>query len=137
MENSLLYFYVKENYKITKGIRIDLSDHIPRDLETLNKRFYLLPEGCVLQIDKTEEFIFPDFMGSVYPLISERFREVLLLFGIEIFTKRVVLVDRHSRERKSYYLLYTDTLFTANFNTPCKAVIDEKGKLQFLVNLVY
>ena len=71
---------------------------------------------------------------NTYPLISERFREVLLLFDIEVFIKRVLLIDKNSRAIKSYYLLYTDNLLTADFNKSFKAVRDKDEKIKFIVS---
>ena len=72
---------------------------------------------------------------NTYPLISERFREVLLLFDIEVFIKRVLLIDKNSRAIKSYYLLYTDNLLTADFNKSFKVVRDKDEKIKFIVSL--
>ena len=110
MKGSLPYFYIKENLENIRGIRIYTSDDIPRNMDTLNERFYELSRDIVLEIETTKIFIFPDLMMNVYPLISERFKEVLVLFDIEIFTKRVMLADKASRKITSYYLLYTKNL---------------------------
>ena len=134
MENRLPYFYIEENLKNTRGIRIHTSDDIPRNIETLNERFYELPKELILEIEKTDAFIFPDLMMNTYPLISERFKEVLLLFDIEVFIKRVLLIDKNSRAIKSYYLLYTDNLLTADFNKSFKAVRDKDEKIKFIVS---
>ena len=135
MKGNLPYFYIKENFENTRGIRIYTSKDIPRNIDTLNERFYEMPREFVLEIEKTKEFIFPDLMMNVYPLISERFREVLLLFDIEIFVKRVVLIDKESREMQSYYLLYTENLLNTDFNNFFKAVREEDEKISFIVNL--
>ena len=135
MENRLPYFYIEENLENTRGIRIHTSDDIPRNIETLNERFYELSKELILEIEKTDTFIFPDLMMNTYPLISERFREVLLLFDIEVFIKRVLLIDKNSRAIKSYYLLYTDNLLTADFNKSFKAVRDKDEKIKFIVSL--
>ena len=135
MKGNLPYFYIKENFENTRGIRIYTSKDIPRNIDTLNERFYEMPREFVLEIEKTKEFIFPDLMMNVYPLISERFREVLLLFDIEIFVKRVVLIDKESRETQSYYLLYTKNLLNTDFNNFFKAVREENKKIRFIVNL--
>lgn len=74
-------------------------------------------------------------MMNVYPLISERFREVLLLFDIEIFVKRVVLIDKESREIQSYYLLYTENLLNTDFNNFFRVVREENENIRFIVNL--
>ena len=135
MKGNLPYFYIKENFENTRGIRIYTSKDIPRNIDTLNERFYEMPRELVLEIEKTKNFIFPDLMMNVYPLISERFREVLLLFDIEVFTKRVMLIDKDSREMKSYYLLYTKNLLNTDFNNFFKAVREENKKIRFIVNL--
>ena len=135
MKGNLLYFYIKENPENMRGIRIYTSENIPRNIDALNERFYEMPREFVLEIEKTKEFIFPDLMMNVYPLISERFREVLLLFDIEIFVKRVVLIDKESREMQSYYLLYTENLLNTDFNNFFKAVREEDEKISFIVNL--
>ena len=135
MKGNLPYFYIKENPENTRGIRIYTSENIPRNIDALNERFYEMPREFVLEIEKTKEFIFPDLMMNVYPLISERFREVLLLFDIEIFVKRVVLIDKESREMQSYYLLYTKNLLNTDFNNFFKAVREENKKIRFIVNL--
>lgn len=74
-------------------------------------------------------------MMNVYPLISERFREVFLLFDIENFTKRVILIDKDSGEMKNYYLLYTQNLLNADFNNFFRTVREEDEKISFIVNL--
>ena len=135
MKGNLPYFYIKENFENTRGIRIYTSEDIPRNIVTLNERFYEISRELVLEIERTKNFIFPDLMTSVYPLISERFREVLLLFDIEVFTKRVMLIDKDSREMKSYYLLYTKNLLNTDFNNFFKAVREENKKIRFIVNL--
>ena len=135
MKGSLPYFYIKENFENTRGIRIYTSDDIPRNIDTLNERFYKLKRELVLEIETTKTFIFPDLMMNVYPLISERFREVLLLFDIEIFTKRVMLADKDSRKITSYYLLYTKNLLKADFNKHFKAVREDDGKIKFTISL--
>lgn len=135
MKGNLPYFYIKENFENTRGIRIYTSKDIPRNIDALNERFYEMPREFVLEIEKTKDFIFPDLMMNVYPLISERFREVLLLFDIEIFVKRVVLIDKESREIQSYYLLYTENLLNTDFNNFFKAVREEDEKISFIVNL--
>ena len=135
MKGNLPYFYIKENFENTRGIRIYTSENIPRNIDALNERFYEMPREFVLEIEKTKNFIFPDLMMSVYPLISERFREVLLLFDIEIFVKRVMLIDKESREMQSYYLLYTENLLNTDFNNFFKAVREENKKIRFIVNL--
>ena len=135
MKGNLLYFYIKENPENMRGIRIYTSENIPRNIDALNERFYEMPREFVLEIEKTKDFIFPDLMMNVYPLISERFREVLLLFDIEIFVKRVVLIDKESREIQSYYLLYTENLLNTDFNNFFKAVREEDEKISFIVNL--
>ena len=135
MKGNLPYFYIKENFENTRGIRIYTSKDIPSNIDALNERFYEMPREFVLEIEKTKDFIFPDLMMNVYPLISERFREVLLLFDIEIFVKRVVLIDKESREIQSYYLLYTKNLLNTDFNNFFKAVREEDEKISFIVNL--
>ena len=118
-----------------RGIRIYTSENIPSNIDTLNERFYEMTREFVLEIEKTKEFIFPDLMMNVYPLISERFREVLLLFDIEIFVKRVVLIDKESREIQSYYLLYTENLLNTDFNNFFRVVREENENIGFIVNL--
>ena len=135
MKGNLPYFYIKENFENTRGIRIYTSEDIPGNIDVLNERFYEMPRELVLEIEKTKNFIFPDLMMNVYPLISERFREVLLLFDIEIFVKRVMLIDKESREMQSYYLLYTKNLLNTDFNNLFKAVREENKKIRFIVNL--
>lgn len=135
MKGNLPYFYIKENFENTRGIRIYTSKDIPRNIDTINERFYEMPRELVLEIEKTKNFIFPDLMMNVYPLISERFREVLILFDIEIFTKRVILIDKESRDMKIYYLLYTKNLLNTDFNNLFKAVRGENEKISFIVNL--
>lgn len=135
MKGNLPYFYIKENFENTRGIRIYTSKDIPRNIDTLNERFYEMPRELVLEIEKTKNFIFPDLMMNIYPLISERFREVLILFDIEIFTKRVILIDKESRDMKIYYLLYTKNLLNTDFNNLFKAVRGENEKISFIVNL--
>lgn len=135
MKGNLPYFYIKENFENTRGIRIYTSKDIPRNIDTLNERFYEMPRELVLEIEKTKNFIFPDLMMNIYPLISERFREVLILFDIEIFTKRVILIDKESRDMKIYYLLYTKNLLNTDFNNFFKAVREENEKISFIVNL--
>lgn len=135
MKGNLPYFYIKENFENTRGIRIYTSKDIPRNIDALNERFYEMPREFVLEIEKTKEFIFPDLMMNVYPLISERFREVLLLFDIEIFVKMVVLIDKESREIQSYYLLYTENLLNTDFNNFFRVVREEDEKIRFIVNL--
>lgn len=135
MKGNLPYFYIKENFENTRGIRIYTLEDIPSNIDTLNERFYEMPREFVLEIEKTKEFIFPDLMMKVYPLISERFREVLLLFDIEIFVKRVMLIDKESREMQSYYLLYTENLLNTDFNNFFRTVREEDEKISFIVNL--
>ena len=135
MKGNLPYFYIKENFENTRGIRIYTSKDIPRNIDTINERFYEMPRELVLEIEKTKNFIFPDLMMNVYPLISERFREVLLLFDIEIFVKRVMLIDKESREMQSYYLLYTENLLNTDFNNFFRTVREENEKISFIVNL--
>lgn len=135
MKGNLPYFYIKENLENMRGIRIYTSENIPSNIDTLNERFYEMPREFVLEIEKTKEFIFPDLMMNVYPLISERFREVLLLFDIEIFVKRVVLIDKESREIQSYYLLYTENLLNTDFNNFFRVVREENENIRFIVNL--
>ena len=135
MKGNLPYFYIKENFENTRGIRIYTSKDIPRNIDTLNERFYEISRELVLEIERTKNFIFPDLMMNVYPLISERFREVLLLFDIEVFTKRVILIDKESRDMKIYYLLYTKNLLNTDFNNFFKAVREENEKISFIVNL--
>ena len=135
MKGNLPYFYIKENFENTRGIRIYTLEDIPSNIDALNERFYEMPRELVLEIEKTKNFIFPDLMMNVYPLISERFREVLLLFDVEIFVKRVMLIDKESREMQSYYLLYTENLLNTDFNNFFKAVREENKKIRFIVNL--
>ena len=135
MKGNLPYFYIKENLENMRGIRIYTSENIPSNIDTLNERFYEMTREFVLEIEKTKEFIFPDLMMNVYPLISERFREVLLLFDIEIFVKRVVLIDKESREMQSYYLLYTENLINTDFNNFFRVVREENENIGFIVNL--
>lgn len=135
MKGNLPYFYIKENFENTRGIRIYTSKDIPRNIDTLNERFYEISRELVLEIERTKNFIFPDLMMNIYPLISERFREVLLLFDIEVFTKRVILIDKESRDMKIYYLLYTKNLLNTDFNNFFKAVREENEKISFIVNL--
>ena len=135
MKGNLPYFYIKENFENTRGIRIYTSKDIPRNIDALNERFYEMPREFVLEIEKTKNFIFPDLMRNMYPLISERFREVLLLFDIEVFTKKVILIDKESRDMKIYYLLYTKNLLNTDFNNFFKAVREENEKISFIVNL--
>ena len=135
MKGNLPYFYIKENFENTRGIRIYTLEDIPGNIDVLNERFYEMPREFVLEIEKTKEFIFPDLMMNVYPLISERFREVLLLFDIEIFVKRVVLIDKESREMQSYYLLYTENLLNTDFNNFFRTVREEDENIRFIVNL--
>ena len=52
MENRLPYFYIKENFENTRGIRIYTSDDIPRNIETLNERmkdFMSFPKNLYLK----------------------------------------------------------------------------------------
>lgn len=135
MKENLPYFYIKENPENMRGIRIYTLEDIPRNIDALNERFYEIPRELVLEIEKTNNFIFPDLMMNVYPLISERFREVLLLFDIEIFVKRVVLIDKESREMQSYYLLYTENLLNTDFNNFFRVVREENENIGFIVNL--
>ena len=135
MKGNLPYFYIIENPENMRGIRIYTSEDIPRNIDTLNERFYEISRELVLEIERTKNFIFPELMMNVYPLISERFRGVLLLFDIEVFTKRVILIDKESRDMKIYYLLYTKNLLNTDFNNFFKAVREENEKISFIVNL--
>ena len=135
MKENLPHFYIKENLENTRGIRIYTLEDMPSNIDTLNERFYEMPRELVLEIEKTKNFIFPDLMMNVYPLISERFREVLLLFDIEIFVKRVMLIDKESREMQSYYLLYTENLLNTDFNNFFRVVREENENIRFIVNL--
>ena len=40
MKGNLPYFYIKENFENTRGIRIYTSKDIPRNIDALNERFY-------------------------------------------------------------------------------------------------
>ena len=135
MKGNLPYFYIKENLENMRGIRIYTLEDIPSNIDTLNERFYEMPREFVLEIEKTKEFIFPDLMMNVYPLISERFREVFLHFDVEIFVKRVMLIYKESREMQSYYLLYTENLLNTDFNNFFRTVREEDEKISFIVNL--
>ena len=46
-----------------------------------------------------------------------------------------MLIDKNSGEIKSYYLLYTDNLLTADFNKYFKAVRDKDEEIKFIVSL--
>ena len=135
MKGNLPYFYIKENFENARGIRIYTAENSPRNIDARNERLYEMPRELVRELEKTKDFIFPDLMMNVYPLISERFREVLLLFDIENFTKRVILIDKDSGKMKNYYLLYTQNLLNADFNNLFRAVREEDEKISFIVNL--
>jgi len=105
MKGNLPYFYIKENFENTRGIRIYTSKDIPRNIDALNERFYEMPREFVLEIEKTN------------------------------FTKRVILIDKDSGEMKNYYLLYTQNLLNTDFNNFFRVVREENENIRFIVNL--
>lgn len=128
------YFYIKENKENAQGIRLYNSLGIPNKIEDYNKEFYRIPNTTIIEIDKTDSFIFPDILTESYPLVSEKFIYLFEIYDIKVFVKRALLIDRYSRQSKSYYFIYTANLQPTDVNKDFNVVEFEEGKFKFIVS---
>jgi hypothetical protein len=130
----LPYFYIREEKSNARGIRVHISPDIPRDKKLYNENFYNIREGSILKVDKSDTAVFSDLMTSVYPLVSEKFMKLLHLYNIEIFSKRVALIETESRKVLTYYLLYTGGYYKKSINKDLR--IENKGDdIGFIISL--
>jgi len=81
---------------------------IPTNLDTYMKRFYTLPDSMVIPIDMKENCVFPDILLRPYPMVSEMIMDVMRMYRVEPFFRKVLLSVRNSDEYKQYFLLYVD-----------------------------
>ena len=130
----LPYFYIREEKFNARGIRVHISPDIPRDKKLYNENFYNIREGSILKVDKSDTVVFPDLMTDTYPLISEKFMKLLRLYNIEIFSKRVVLIEMESRKVLTYYLLYTGNHYKKSINKDLR-LANKDGDIGFIISL--
>lgn len=90
--------------------KIDFIDThiIPKNLDSYIKKFYAFPDPITLSVKMGKYTGFPDIFLKPYPMVSEMLMDVMRMYRIEPFFKRVMLDDRNSGEFKIYYLLYVD-----------------------------
>lgn len=76
MKGNLPYFYIKENFENTRGIRIYTSKDIPRNIDALNERFYEISREFVLDhMLKTQGISFQK-MQTIRDNIEEIFNNI-------------------------------------------------------------
>ena len=56
------------------------------------------------------------------------------IYDIKVFVKRALLIDRYSRQSKSYYFIYTANLQPTDVNKDFNVVEFEEGKFKFIVS---
>ena len=130
----LPYFYIREEKNNARGIRVHISPDIPRDKKLYNENFYNIREGSILKVDKSDTAVFSDLMTSVYPLVSEKFMKLLRLYNIEIFSKRVALIETESRKVLTYYLLYTGESYKKSINKDLR-LAHKDDDIGFIISL--
>ncbi len=130
----LPYFYIREEKSNARGIRVHISPDMPRDKKFYNENFYNIREGSILKVDKSDTAVFSDLMTGVYPLISEKFMKLLRLYNIEIFSKRVALIETESRKVLTYYLLYTGNHYKKSINKDLR-LANKDDDIGFIISL--
>lgn len=81
---------------------------IPKNLDNYLKQFYQLPDILTLPIQLDENTVLPDIFLKPYPMVSDMVMQVMKMYRAEMFSRRVVLTVKNSKEYKRYFLLYID-----------------------------
>jgi len=109
---------------------------IPTNLDTYMKRFYTLPDSMVIPIDMKENSVFPDILLRPYPMVSEMIMDVMRMYRVEPFFRKVLLSVRNSDEYKQYFLLYVDEKTISLFRDfEIKRKPDTKNGLNCIISL--
>lgn len=83
-----------ENWKETFSPSLVCKEH-----------FYRVPERNIISISTTKDTIFPAIFISPYFLMSEMVKSVIDMYGDEIMTKDVVMVDSARGKIERYFLI--------------------------------
>lgn len=101
-------FSVQADKEMVNRIDFYNTAVIPTNLDTYIKRFYALPDSVIIPIDMKEHAVFPDIFLKPYPMVSEIVMDVMRMYRVEPFFRRVILSARNRDEYKQYFLLYVD-----------------------------
>lgn len=101
-------FLVQTDQSVVNAINFLNAGIIPKKPEIYKKKFHTLPNTFMLPVRMGEFTIFPDIFTVPYPMVSEMVMEVMRLYRVEPFFRKVTLSDENSEQYKTYFLLYID-----------------------------
>lgn len=101
-------FIVQTDKTVMNRIHFCDMAGIPKNLDNYLKQFYSLPDIVTLPIEMNENTVFPDIFLKPYPMVSEMVMQVMRMYRVEMFYRRVVMAVRNHGEYKRYFLLYID-----------------------------
>ena len=76
--------------------------------KSYEKEFSNLPHTFMMAVQMGEYAIFPDIFSQPYLMVSEMVMQVMKLYQMEPFYRKVILSDENSEQYKAYFLLYFD-----------------------------
>lgn len=101
-------FLIQTDKTILDRIIFCDTSMIPKNLDTYIKQFYSLPDSITLPVKLMENTVLPDLFLKPYPMVSEMVMQVMKMYRVEPFYRRVVITVPGSKEYKRYFLLYID-----------------------------
>lgn len=81
---------------------------IPKDADSYKQRFRTIPDNYMQPVRMKEYTIFPDVFTTPFPMVSDMVMDVMQIYRVEPFSKRMVLVDGEKNQYKTYHLLYIE-----------------------------
>lgn len=99
---------IQTDRRILKEIQFLDTTILPRTLELYQKQFYQLPDIFSLPVRMGEFTVFPDLITKPYPMVSEMIMQVMEMYRIILFYRKVLLTDDRNGQHQMYYLLCPD-----------------------------
>ncbi len=127
-------FIVQPDKTIIDRIHFYNPVDIPKNLDNYLKQFYQLPDILTLRVQMDENTAFPDIFLKPYPMVSDMVMQVMRMYRMEIFSRRVMITVRNSKEYKWYFLLYIDEITVPLFRD-FELRIDSQKKIKCTISL--
>lgn len=104
------YFIIQTNPDLINGPRIIGWENKIHCQFISREEIYKIPKRMIIPINTTDNTLFPDFLTSPSLLLSELVMEVIKVYGVNILSKEVILVDSINRKVKRYFLVILDEI---------------------------
>ncbi len=101
-------FKVQTDDNVLKRFRFPAAELFSHRTDLYKKEFVKLPKTLMLTVEMGGFAIFPDIFTYPYPMVSEMVKEVMSMYRVDPFFRKVILSDVDSDQYRNYYLIYID-----------------------------